>query len=143
MTQVDFYLLTQTSPEQRNIFACRLAEKFYRLGHQVYLHTENPQQAAEINQLLWTFNPSSFVPHPPTDDAVAVNEERVIVGHQTPPGHFKQWMINLGDSVPEFFSRFDRVSEIIVQDDSITTKGRINYRFYNNRGYPLNTHKIK
>jgi DNA polymerase-3 subunit chi len=52
-------------------------------------------------------------------------------------------MINLGNGVPEFFSRFDRLIEIVVTDPEITANSRLNYRFYKDRGYPLDTRKIK
>ncbi|MGD8642852.1 MAG: DNA polymerase III subunit chi, partial [Chromatiales bacterium] len=33
MTRVDFYLLRDSHPLARQRFACRMAEKAYRLGH--------------------------------------------------------------------------------------------------------------
>ena len=51
-------------------------------------------------------------------------------------------MINLAMDIPTFFSRFERVSEIVIEEDEIKTAKRENFRFYRERGYPSETHKI-
>ncbi len=146
MTQVDFYILAATTARQRQQFACRLAEKAFRLGHSVYLHTDNQQQAEQLSELLWSFRPDSFIPHVlPTQQAehASIDNSPVHIGHGiiNVPQH--QLLINLGHSVPEHFSRFERLSEIVVQDPELTAITRQNYKFYRDRGYPLNTHDLK
>jgi DNA polymerase-3 subunit chi len=44
--------------------------------------------------------------------------------------------------VPAFFSRFERVVEIIEADDSLKQAGRLRYQYYKVRGYELVTHTI-
>ena len=51
-------------------------------------------------------------------------------------------MINLTTEVPEFFSRYDRVAELIDADPLRRESGRNRFRFYRERGYELTTHKI-
>ena len=143
MTQVDFYLLQLPTAQDRLLFACRLANKAFAQGQQIYLHTDNEAQSGELDQLLWTFRPSSFVPHQPVSNSQDNRQQQVLVGHNQAPENHRQLMINLASSVPEFFSRFDRLVEIVVQDTDITANSRINYRFYKDRGYPLDTHDIK
>lgn len=143
MTQVDFYLLQLPTAQDRLLFACRLANKAFVQGQQIYLHTDNEAQSGELDQLLWTFRASSFVPHQRVGNSQDNNQQQVLVGHNQAPENHRQLMINLASSVPEFFSRFDRLVEIVVQDTDITANSRINYRFYKDRGYPLDTHDIK
>jgi DNA polymerase-3 subunit chi len=143
MTQVDFYLLQLPTAQDRLLFACRLANKAFVQGQQIYLHTDNEAQSGELDQLLWTFRPSSFVPHQPVSNSQDNSQQQVLVGHRQAPENHRQLMINLASSVPEFFSRFDRLVEIVVQDTDITANSRTNYRFYKDRGYPLDTHDIK
>ena len=52
-------------------------------------------------------------------------------------------LINLSHQVPEFFSRFERVTEIVVQSPAVTESTRNNYRFYRDRGYPLESHDLR
>lgn len=142
MTHVDFYLLQQSGAQDRLIFACRLAEKAFRQGSQIYLHTDNEAQSQQLEQLLWSFRPSSFLPLQQASDSSEGNTRPVVFGHDQPPAQCRQLMINLSSTVPEFFSRFERLAEIVVRDTDITAKSRINYRFYKDRGYPLKTHDI-
>ena len=51
-------------------------------------------------------------------------------------------LINLGDEQPIFFSQFERVAEFINDDKELKLLGRERYRFYQQRGYELSTHKI-
>lgn len=151
MTKVDFYILADNTIEQRQLFACRLAEKAFKLGHQIYIHSDNQTQADTLNQLLWSWRASSFIPHQleqlTTDnDGMGKGGQRLQIGYRSADASASQHhdlMINLSSSVPEFFSRFKRVSEIVVQHDAITTATRANFRFYRDRGYPLKSHDLR
>jgi DNA polymerase-3 subunit chi len=140
MTQVDFYILPEQSTERRQLFACRLVEKAFKLGHKVYIHSESAEQASQLDDLLWNYRPSSFLPHQCTrQDSVA----QIEIGFGEDPGHHHDVMINLGLEIPEFFSRFQRLSEIVVTDPQVTTATRANYKFYRDRGYPLQSHDMR
>ena len=145
MTQVDFYILPEQTIEQRQLFACRLVEKAFRLGHDIYLHCDSQQQAVEIDQLLWRFRPSSFLPHQirsqQADEQPGFSQ--IEIGYGQDPGQHQDVLINLGLQIPEFFSRFQRVSEVVVTDPAVTAATRSNYKFYRHRGYPLNNHDMR
>jgi DNA polymerase-3 subunit chi len=51
-------------------------------------------------------------------------------------------MINLAAEVPEFFSRYRRVAEVVDGDATRRAQSRDRYRFYRDRGYTLNTHQV-
>lgn len=142
MTEVDFYILNGEDSRQRMQFACRLTDKAYRLGHKVYIHTESAQQSREVDDLLWTFQQNSFVPHAVYEDG---NEAPapVQIGHDNEPDASHQVLINLATDVPLFFSRFERVAELVNKDKSVRQQGRSRYSFYKQRGYPLRSHEIK
>lgn len=144
MTKIDFYILPHDSCEQRHLFACRLAEKAFKLGNEIYVHSSDSAQAKTLDQLLWSWKNTSFIPHQ-IDDA-AIVEQQVHIGYgedKQMSGDHNGLLINLSDHVPEFFSRFERVSEIVVQDAEVTESTRANYRFYRNRGYHLDTHDLR
>ena len=63
MTRVSFYLLNSQDVQSRQQFACRLAEKAVRQGNKVMIATGNEAESRELDQLLWSFRPESFVPH--------------------------------------------------------------------------------
>jgi len=141
MTEVDFYLLKDESAQSRVQFACRLADKAYRLGNRIFIHTESAEQTHQLDKLLWTFQQNSFVPHEiyqkNQDDPAPVQ-----LAHDAEPDASSQVLINLAAEVPVFFSRFERVAELVNGDAAIRLQGRKRYGFYKDRGYPLRTHEI-
>ena len=141
MTEVDFYIINNEDALQRARFACRLADKAYRLGHRVYIHTESAQQTRQLDELLWTFQQNSFVPHrvfEGDDDG----RTPVQLGHDAEPDASHAVLINLAGDVPLFFSRFERVAELVNKDTTVRQLGRNRYSFYKERGYALRTHEI-
>ena len=142
MTEIDFYVLpdeTERHPEQ---FACRLTEKAYRLGHRVFIHTGSAEQTRQLDDLLWTFQQNSFIPHAIYQEA-GDTPAPVLLAHNAEPHAGHQVLINLSGEVPLFFSQFERVAELINADSNTRERGRDRYSFYKERGYPLRTHKIK
>lgn len=121
--------------------ACRLAEKAYGLGNRIYIHTETPQQTKHMNDLLWTFREGSFIPHE-AYEAGNTNESPIQIGHHESPEIDSEVLINLAPEVPLFFSRFLRVAELIGPHKDAKTQGRERFRFYRDRGYPLDTHDL-
>lgn len=96
-----------------------------------------------LDDLLWTFRDGSFIPH---TLASASNDDPVVVGFDTSadacPGTHNDVLINLALEVPSFFSRFDRVAEIVDQDEESRSSARTRYRYYQDRGYQLSTHEL-
>lgn len=138
MTRVDFYVLQDVDLAAAGRFACRLAAKAISSGHQVHIHAGGPERAAEIDELLWHYPENRFLPHAREDDDTA-RRAPLVVGWsapQRPDGV----LINLAADVPTFFGRFDRVAEIVVEENR--DAGRARYRFYRDRGFPLHDHHL-
>ena len=140
MTRIDFYLLTSTDPGLRLDYACRLAHKAWIKGHRVYLNCTDAEQAETLDRLLWCFRADSFLPHGLATDDPA---EAVVCGHGEPHAAHNDLLINLADNTAESFSRFNRLAEIVVENDPIRLPARERFRFYRERGYPLQTHQIR
>lgn len=143
MTRVSFYLLKSQDPQQRQHFACRIAEKAYQQGHQVLIHTENAKQSAEIDHALWAFRAESFVPHQILERDELPDAPVVISHDTTPPPKLMDVLINLNSVQPSFFSQFHRLAEIIDENEEVKQQGRVRYQFYKDRGYSLEMHKIE
>ena len=142
MTRVDFYILGGRARANRLDIGCRLPEKAWKLGHRVYLHAASANQARQLDKLLWSFRDGSFLPHGLIGE-VDPELNPVLVGWQPEAGEEHDVLINLASEVPPFFSRFERVAEPIDQHPDTRDAGRARYRFYRDRGYPLETHKIE
>ncbi len=145
MTRIDFYILPDNTANGRELFACRLAEKVYKMGHSLYLHTATSEQAKQLDDLLWRYKESSFLPHV-IEGEQQHNLPPILIGHHTEtptePHSHSDVLINLAPSVPGFFSRFERVAELINQADDLKAAGRERFKFYRDRGYLLETHNL-
>jgi DNA polymerase-3 subunit chi len=141
MTRVDFYLTQASNEQQRLLTTCRLAEKAYQLGHHVFIYSDKPEQAQQLDELLWTFRAGSFLPHTRSDTADAAAQP-VVIGtlHQEEAAH--DVMINLAENVPDCFSRFERVVEVVGGGDNERQAARQRFKFYRDRGYALETHEL-
>ena len=139
MTRVDFYVVSEAGEEARLTVAARLVDKALSRGHRVFINAQNEQQARQLDQLLWTFRPESFIPHAlACDDA----NEAVVVGWGQEPVNHDDVLINLEYNAPVFFSRFMRVAEVVTQDEKSLDALRAAWRFYRDRGYPLLKHDL-
>ena len=75
--------------------------------------------------------------------APAAIAEPVVIGHdQEPPEESWDVMINLAAQVPDFFSRYQRVAEVVDSDEQRRNQGRERFRYYRERGYELRTHRL-
>jgi DNA polymerase-3 subunit chi len=141
MTRVDFYLLDHSTEGGRDAAVCKLTHKAFRLGHHVYILTADDNDAQRLDQLLWTFHAGSFIPH-----GINMQSEDtglpVLIGKEEPPSAFDDVLITLAPRVPECFSRFQRVAEVVNGDEDDKARGRERFRFYRDRGYTLQTHKL-
>jgi DNA polymerase-3 subunit chi len=142
MTRINFYVLQSSKANARLEFACRLTEKIYNKGHKILLHTADRQQAGMVDDLLWTWKQGSFIPHEVQSDN-AVADCPIVINHlpdlQT---DMHDVLINLASEIPLFFSQFDRVTEIVDQNEETRQSARQRYRFYQDRGYHLESHEI-
>lgn len=140
MTRIDFYL-TQTTQKER--FVCKLAEKAFRLGHAIYILAPDEASARVLDDLLWVFSPGSFVPHRlHLPEQTTSAQEPVLIGQHEPPESHHDVLISLWPQVPPFFSRFQRLLELVGDDDQEKVHSRERFRFYRDRGYPLETHPL-
>jgi DNA polymerase-3 subunit chi len=141
MTRIDFYLIEGATHSDHRKVACLLTEKAFARGHRVFLHLPDPEAARQMDEILWTFRDGSFVPHAPASQPAAEDCPVVLSHEGEPPAGF-DILLNLGDEVPAFFSRFERVLEVVPQDEAAKARARERFRFYKDRGYPLETHRL-
>ena len=140
MTQVDFYILPSADPSARLDFACKLTEKAWRMGHRVYLHCSDAAQREDLDARLWRFKGETFIPHGGAEEDQAAP---VVLGLGEDPGQHQDLLVNLDLRIPEFFKRFARVAEIVVEDPAIRLAARESFRFYREQGYPLQDHRLQ
>ncbi len=142
MTRIDFYVLSTGDAHSRRVLACRLAEKATKQGLTVFLYTASEEEERVLDDLLWTFRQGSFVAHERLDISAVQIEAPVLIGHRAAPQPAKDVLINLSPETPPDLDRFERLIEIVDQDDTIRQAGRRRYRFYKDRGHTVQTHRL-
>lgn len=140
-TRVDFYLLAGTNTQGIQHFCCRLAEKAWKLGNTVFIRTEDEQQARLLDNLMWTYSDGFFLPHTTSNDVLS-SETPIIIGSKTEPAQAFDLLINLASDIPGECSHYLRIAEIINENETIKTHGRVRYGQYTKKNYPLNHHNI-
>jgi DNA polymerase-3 subunit chi len=76
MTEVLFVEVTASRLEFK---ACEIAERTYSEGRRLQIIAANQEQAARLDDLLWTFKPDSFVPHGFSAAATASPDQPVVI----------------------------------------------------------------
>lgn len=137
MTHINFYKLSGDF-EQALLLACRLVEKARQQGLQVLMHTPDEATSQQLDELLWSFKPSAFIPH--AIEATPISP--VAISHGDDPGEHHDILINLTEEVPGWFSRFEKTFEIVYDDQKVVEVKRERFRFYKSRGYPLQYHDL-
>lgn len=139
--RVDFYLLASNEASAARIFSCRLLEKAYLRGQNIFVYCNDRQEAEKLDELLWTFKENSFVPHHLQGEGPEPPPP-IQIGYQTEPRGFNDILLNLATEIPAFYLRFRRIMEIVVHDEAAKTLGRAHYRTYRAQQCELYTHEI-
>ena len=110
-------------------------------AQQVVVFTPDAALAERIDRQLWLQPAGSFVPHCRAGSPLA-NETPIIISDSLAALNAHRQLLNLSDSVPAEFSRFDEVVEIVSQTGPDKLPARERFKFYRERGYELQNQDI-
>lgn len=143
MSRVDFYVLSDATPEAAWRYACRLIEKAVDLQHRVYVRFATATEAARFDELLWTFSDRSFLAHEIWSGGEPPHElVKVLLGDGPAPPSHRQVLVNLSSEIPEDFANFERIAEIVDADPERRRLSRERYKQYRQHGCTLETHNL-
>ncbi len=132
MTKVDFYT---GSPDKLRT-ACQLSHKAMQGGVRTVISTPDAATTDALDKLLWHYPATAFIPHY-RGDAGASGQMPVVLSHGGDKFPHHELLISLHGECMPFFSRFERVIEIIGSDAEDSRMGRERFKFYRDRGYEL------
>jgi DNA polymerase-3 subunit chi len=141
--RVDFYVLKSAAAKQRWAFACRLTEKAYLKDLKIVIVNDTLADAKALDELLWTFNERSFIPH-----QICLDEQSV---DPATPVHLTvesaalpaaDLLVNLAQRLPAQLERYARIAEIIDADEERRRLGRERFKAYRDLKFTLETHQI-
>lgn len=135
MTRIDFH----SKVAEKVHYACRLVRKARAAGCQVVILAERAD-IASLDAALWTFSEQDFLPHVRAGDPLASQTPIILTDSDNSELPHHQILINLTAAMPAHFARFERLIEIVSNDETDMAAGRERYSAYKQRGYPLNHH---
>lgn len=148
VTQVMFYLLesentaTNNDGKQNSLFhhACMQASYFYRQKQKVFIYTENQNSAHDIDEMLWAFDPDSFVPHNLAGEGPSYGSAVEISWNQ-PTGR-RPVLINLTRTVPDFAQQFTHIIDFVPTDETLKQQARDRFRAYRQLGCTVDNQPV-
>lgn len=137
MTTIDFYF----NAVDRLQVACRLAGKAVAQKKRVLVYAPSAELAQRIDRTLWTWPAIGFVPHCMSDDPLA-GETPVLIAMDGRAAPVCEVLLNLAPEHPDFFERYDRLLEIVSQEDDDRKAARTRFAWYRDRGYAIRSHDL-
>jgi len=138
--QVNFYLLSTNSVESRLLTACRLVDKALQAGQRVFIQLENDTDAQACDEWLWSFKAESFIPHHRLGDGQFIDAP-VLLGLKTPV-EADGVLLNLSTRAPQGLAQFQRVLEVIANDEQLKQAGRSRWQYYRQQGFRLEKYDL-
>ena len=130
--KVEFYVLPSIQSADRLDAACRLAHKAWRAGFITFIRCSDTAPQTELDALLWTFRPHSFIPHALHTKTY---QAPVILGIDEHPQVSAGVLINLHNQISSHLDCFQRVIEIVNQEPEQLKRSRQNFVLYRKQGY--------
>ena len=124
-------------------YACRLVRKAVAAGRRVVV-TGEPDLLRTLDTDLWTFSPVEFIPHCQAEGAQpqVLAASPVVLAGAPPMAPHQEVLVNLGGPVPEGFERFERLNELVTQDEDDRARARGRWKHYADRGYAIKRHDV-
>lgn len=139
MTEIAFHF----NVPDKLAYTCRLLRKAHRSGAEVGVVGPVPL-LGELDRALWSFEPLEFIPHASArlaGSALAPHTKMWLAADAADVPHHAV-LVNLDESVPAGFERFDRLIEIVSLDDGDRQAARRRWKHYSDRGYDIVRHEV-
>jgi DNA polymerase III subunit chi len=134
MTEIAFHV---NAPDKLD-YACRLLRATQKKSAQV-LVLGGTDALKSLSAKLWAMSPTEFLPHCLADaTAVVLAYSPIVLSAELPNSAAEsQVLLNLGAVLPVGFERFERLIELVGQDESDLQAARTRWKHYKDRGYAL------
>ncbi len=139
MTEVAFHF---NVPDKLG-YACRLLRKAAGTGSKVVV-TGEAELLRALDTELWTFSALEFIPHCHADtaDARVLSASPIVLADAARAAPHQEVLVNLGGRIPDGFERFERLIEVVTQDDGDRQQARARWKHYADRGYAIKRHDL-
>jgi DNA polymerase III subunit chi len=124
-------------------YACRLLRKASMSGSTVAVLGDDPI-LAKLDEQLWSFSALDFVPHARVRSLPEQQLEYTPIWlcASSEEGQGRQVLVNLTQAVPAGFDGFERVIEVVSQDEADKQSARLRWKHYTERGIEIVRHDL-
>ena len=139
MTEVAFHF---NVPDKLG-YACRLLRKAAGSGAKVVVTGEADLLRA-LDTELWTFSALEFLPHchAASADPQVLAASPIVLADAPRATPHQEVLVNLGTRIPDGFERFERLIEVVTQEDEDRQQARARWKHYADRGYAIKRHDL-
>ena len=127
------------SPEDRLSLVCRWAKKCCEDGRTVAVHVADPEQAQQLDEMMWTFEDRAFIPHVRAAEAKAPVIEPVLIHCSDEPLAEADVLIEAAGGAPDGRAlRFEHVFDFAeAYDEDLRRLSRERYKACQEAGYRM------
>lgn len=141
MTNIEF----RTHIADKIHYTCRWVRKALANSSdcRVVIYATDRNLLNRLDDTLWTFSDSDFLPHAVIGDRHAARCPVILTSSDTCELPHNQILVNLSPDIPSFYAQFERLLELVSTDPADTEAGRQRYVHYRERGYTLHHETAK
>ena len=137
MTLITFY----SNSKDRYRTAVQICLKALKKMMPVSIITSTQSDTDKIRSMLWTSNHVGFAANCLGSSEFSALTP-IVIDHQVEYLRKKGVLVNLSDTFPNSFSSFDRLIEIVDDDENVRLSARKRFQYFKERGYELKTYKL-
>jgi DNA polymerase-3 subunit chi len=140
VTEVAFHF----GAPDRLAYTCRLLRKATATGARLQVRAQASERAA-LDAALWSLSPTDFISHcdVAAPDSVRCRSAVLLIDADAQLQSDFPILVNLADDVPSGFEQYQRVIEIVSNDEQDRNLARLRWRHYTERGYKITRHDLK
>ena len=114
MTEITFVEVTASRMEIR---ACEIAERIYAEGGRLQIIAIDEEQAARLDDLLWTHKPDNFVPHSLWKGMDSESDQPVVITNRKEPVPGITSLLTMDYCPVTMVQQFSKVIHVVVVDN--------------------------
>ncbi|MGD9270611.1 MAG: DNA polymerase III subunit chi, partial [Syntrophobacterales bacterium] len=114
MAEITFVEVTGSRMEMR---ACEIAEQSYAQGQRLQIIALDEEQAARLDDLLWTHKPDNFIPHGIWKSMDSESDQPVVITTRKEQVPGIAFLLTMDYCPVEMVQQFSKVIHVVVVDN--------------------------
>lgn len=136
MTDISFYQVMESVPASVDKTLPSILNKILKSGKNVVIKCPNIERMERIDDSLWSFQTSSFMPHGTMEDNFKEKQPIYLTTEDENPNH-AEYLILISGAVSEDFASYERVFDMFEASEIQQQNARTRWKDLKSKGYPL------